>query len=169
MTRLGIWYSRRSSLDLIGYTDSDWAGCCDDRRSTTGGCCYLGNNLISWYSKKQNVVALSTAEAEYVAASCYCTQLIWMRQMLDDYGIHKEGFLVLCNNTSAISISKNPVHHSRSKHIDIRYHFIRDLVEDNVCNIEHIGMSEQLTDILTKPMESEKFERLRKGLGLYLQ
>ncbi|XP_051134932.1 secreted RxLR effector protein 161-like [Andrographis paniculata] len=129
---LGLWYSNRSSLDLIGFTDSDWAGCCDDRKSTTGGCFYIGDNIVSWSSKKQNSIALSTAEAEYIAAGSCCAQLLWIRQMLHDYGIVQDSFTLFCDNTSAINIFKNPVQHGRTKHINIRYHFIRDLVENGV-------------------------------------
>ncbi|CAA7042069.1 unnamed protein product [Microthlaspi erraticum] len=105
-------------------------GCADDRKSTSGGCFFLGNNLIAWLSKKQNSVSLSTAEAEYIALGSCCTQLIWMRQMSADYGMESGPFLVYCDNKSAIDISKNPVQHSRTKHIDIRHHFVRELVEE---------------------------------------
>ncbi|XP_031101945.1 secreted RxLR effector protein 161-like [Ipomoea triloba] len=84
---LGIWYSSESSTQLVGFTDADWAGNIDDRKSTSGGCFYLGSNLVSWLSKKQNSISLSTAEAEYIAVGSSCAQLIWMKQMLADYGI----------------------------------------------------------------------------------
>ena len=83
----GIWYSRDSNEYLAGYSDADWAGCIDDRKSTSGGCFYLGNNLVSWMSKKQNSISLSTAEAEYIAAASGCAQLLWMKKLLHDYGI----------------------------------------------------------------------------------
>ncbi|CAA7042426.1 unnamed protein product [Microthlaspi erraticum] len=127
---LGIFYSKGSNRNLAGYCDADWAGCADDRKSTSGGCFFLGNNLIAWLSKKQNSVSLSTAEAEYIALGSCCTQLIWMRQMSADYGMESGPFLVYCDNKSAIDISKNPVQHSRTKHIDIRHHFVRELVEE---------------------------------------
>ncbi|XP_051127606.1 uncharacterized mitochondrial protein AtMg00810-like [Andrographis paniculata] len=165
-SELGLWYSKRSSLDLIGFTDSDWAGCCDDRKSTTGGCFYIGENLISWSSKKQSSIALSTAEAEYVAAGSCCAQLLWIKQMLKDYGIEKESFVLWCDNTSAISISKNPVQHGRTKHIEIRYHFIRTLMEAEVCKLQHIGTNFQKADIFTKALDSERFEKLRRELGM---
>ncbi|CAA7013023.1 unnamed protein product [Microthlaspi erraticum] len=123
---LGIFYSKGSNRNLAGYCDADWAGCADDRKSTSGGCFFLGNNLIAWLSKKQNSVSLSTAEAEYIALGSCCTQLIWMRQMSADYGMESGPFLVYCDNKSA----KNPVQHSRTKHIDIRHHFVRELVEE---------------------------------------
>ncbi|CAA7039093.1 unnamed protein product [Microthlaspi erraticum] len=130
---LSIWGSftpKGSNRNLAGYCDADWAGCADDRKSTSGGCFFLGNNLIAWLSKKQNSVSLSTAEAEYIALGSCCTQLIWMRQMSADYGMESGPFLVYCDNKSAIDISKNPVQHSRTKHIDIRHHFVRELVEE---------------------------------------
>ncbi|VVA41345.1 PREDICTED: Copia, partial [Prunus dulcis] len=88
-TTFGVYYSFDSNVELAGYSDADWAGSIDDRKSTTGGCFYIGNNLVSWFSKKQNCVSLSTAEAEYIAAGSCCTQLLWMKQMLNDYGIHQ--------------------------------------------------------------------------------
>ncbi|KAG9442558.1 hypothetical protein H6P81_018412 [Aristolochia fimbriata] len=126
-TQLGIFYSNSSTVALAGYSDADWAGNSDDRKSTSGGCFYLGTNLVAWYSKKQNSISLSTAEAEYIAAGSCCTQLLWMKQMLADYGFEQDTLTVFCDNTSAIDISKNPVQHSHTKHIDIRYHFIREL------------------------------------------
>ena len=101
--------------------------------STSGGYFYLGNNLVSWISKRQNFVSLSTAEAEYITAGICCTQLLWMKKLLHDYGIPQETMCVFCDNTSAINLSKNPVQHSKSKHIEIRYHFIRDLIEKELC------------------------------------
>ncbi|KAG7559036.1 Integrase catalytic core [Arabidopsis thaliana x Arabidopsis arenosa] len=129
-TDYGLYYSKQTNQNLVGFCDADWAGNLDDRRSTTGGCFFLGNNLISWHSKKQSSVSLSTAEAEYIAMGSCCTQLLWMKQMLLDYGMISNTLLVYCDNMSSINISKNPVQHSRTKHIDIRHHFIRELVEN---------------------------------------
>ncbi|KAG9449455.1 hypothetical protein H6P81_009420 [Aristolochia fimbriata] len=109
MINLGIWYAAATSNVLAGYCDADWAGNTDDRKSTSGGCFYLGTNLVSWYSKKQNSISLSTAEAEYIAAGSCCAQLLWMKQMLEDYGVPSGVLTVYCDNTSAINISKNPV------------------------------------------------------------
>ncbi|KAH9671430.1 hypothetical protein KPL70_017375 [Citrus sinensis] len=131
----GIWYTNDTNSSLAGYSDADWAGNADDRKSTTGGCFYLGNNLVSWHSRKQNSISLFTVEAEYIAAGSCCTKLLWMKQMLADYGIVQDILTVFCDNTSAINISKNLVQHSRTKHIDIRHHFIRDLVESKTLNI----------------------------------
>jgi hypothetical protein len=122
--KFGIWYPKRSSL--IGYSDADWAGCKIDRKITSGTCQFLGRSLVSWASKKQNYVALSTAEAEYIAAGHCCAQLLWMRQTLRDYGYKLSKVPLLCDNENAIRMADNPVEHSRTKHIDIWYRFLRD-------------------------------------------
>jgi hypothetical protein len=124
--KFGLWYPKGSTFDLIGYSDADWAGCKIDRKSTIGTCQFLERSLVSWASKKQNSVALSTVEAEYIAASHCCAQLLWMRQTLRDYGYKLSKVPLLCDNESAIRMADNPVEHSRTKHIDIRYHFLRD-------------------------------------------
>ena len=105
----GLWYSKDSNVCLAGYLDAEWAGSVDDRKSTLGGCFYLGNNLVSWMSKKQNSVSLSTAEAEYIVVGSCCTQLPWMKKLLHDYGIPQDTMCVFCDNTNAINLSKNPV------------------------------------------------------------
>ncbi|CAA7043509.1 unnamed protein product [Microthlaspi erraticum] len=163
---LGIFYSKGSNRNLAGYCDADWAGCADDRKSTSGGCFFLGNNLIAWLSKKQNSVSLSTAEAEYIALGSCCTQLIWMRQMSADYGMESGPFLVYCDNKSAIDISKNPVQHSRTKHIDIRHHFVRELVEEKQVVLEHVVTDLQLADLFTKPLDFNRFVTLRNSIGI---
>jgi hypothetical protein len=119
----GLWYPKGSTFDLIGYSDADWAGCKIHRKSTSGTCQFLVRSLMSWASKKQNSVALSTAEAEYIAA-CHCyAQLLWMRQTHRDYGYKLSKVPLLCDNESAIRMADNSVEHSRTKHIAIWYHF----------------------------------------------
>ncbi|XP_065623620.1 uncharacterized mitochondrial protein AtMg00810-like [Quercus suber] len=162
----GIWYTKDSNECLAGYSDADWAGCINDRKSTSGGCFYLGNNLVSWMSKKQNSVSLSTTEAEYIAAGSCCAQLLWMRKLLHDYGISQDIMCVFCDNTSAINLSKNPVQHSKSKHIEIHYHFIRDLVEDKTVCLEFINTDNQKADIFTKPLDGPRFESLCKTIDV---
>ena len=148
--------------------DSDWASNADDRKSTTSGCFYVGANLVAWMSKKQNYVSLFTAEAEYIAAgSCY-SQLLWMKKVLTDYGISQDTMVVYCDNSSAIDISKNPVQHSKTKHIEIRYPFIRDLVERKIVCLEYIPTERQNADIFTKPLDISKFETLRQVIGVIL-
>ncbi|KAK2437932.1 putative mitochondrial protein [Trifolium repens] len=164
----GIMYSHCENSTLYGYCDADWAGSADDRKSTSGGCFFLGTNLISWFSKKQNCVALSTAEAEYVAAGSSCSQLVWMKQMLKEYDVEQDALTLYCDNMSAINISKNPVQHSKTKHIDIRHHYIRDLVESKIVVLEHVGTKEQIADIFTKALDAVQFEKLRGKLGICL-
>ncbi|KAK2364020.1 putative mitochondrial protein [Trifolium repens] len=164
----GIMYSHCEDSTLYGYCDADWAGSADDRKSTSGGCFFLGTNLISWFSKKQNCVALSTAEAEYIAAGSSCSQLVWMKQMLKEYNVEQNALTLYCDNMSAINISKNPVQHSKTKHIDIRHHYIRDLVENKVVTLEHVGTKEQVADIFTKALDAVQFEKLRGKLGICL-
>ncbi|KAL1217630.1 Retrovirus-related Pol polyprotein from transposon RE2 [Cardamine amara subsp. amara] len=162
----GIFYSKDTHDNLIGFCDSDWAGSADDQKSTSGGCFFLGNNLISWHSKKQNSVSLSTAEAEYIVLGSCCTQLVWMKQMLLDYDKTSDTMAIFCDNTSAINIAKNPVMHSHTKHIAIRHHFIRELVENKTVAIAHIPTEQQLADIFTKPLDYVRFITLRKSLGV---
>ncbi|XP_065617665.1 secreted RxLR effector protein 161-like [Quercus suber] len=122
----GVWYSKDTNGVLAGYSDADWAGNADDRKSTSGGCFYVGNNLVSWMSKKQYSISLSTAEAEYIAASICCTQLLWMQKLLHDYGISQEHLTIYCDNTSAINLFKNPKADLFTKPLDSkRFEFLR--------------------------------------------
>jgi hypothetical protein len=121
--KFGLWYPKGSTFDLIGYFNADWVECKIDRKSTSGICQFLGRYLVSWASKKQNSLALSTAEAEYITAGHCCAQLLWMRQTLRDYDYKLRKVPLLCDNESAIRMADNPVEHSRTKYIDIRYHF----------------------------------------------
>ena len=134
----GLFYSKESNLSLASLFYSEWDGNTDDRKSTTGRCFYVGANLVAWMSKKQNSVSLSTAEAEYIVAGSCCSQLLWMKKVLTNYGISQDTMVVYCDNSSAIDISKNLVQHSKTKHIEIRYHFIRDLVERKIMCLEYI-------------------------------
>ncbi|KAK6148043.1 hypothetical protein DH2020_018955 [Rehmannia glutinosa] len=124
----GLFYPKNENFSLKGYSDSDYVGCRVDRKSTSGTCQMLGNRLVSWFSKKQNSIATSTVEAEYIAAGSCCAQVLWMRQQLRDYEIEEKEISIMCDNTSPIAITQNHVLHSRTKHIDVRYHFIRDHV-----------------------------------------
>ena len=135
---IGLWYSKDSQINLLGYSDADFAGCKLDRKSTSGTCQFLGVNLISWFSKKQNSVALSTAEAEYIAVGSCCAQILWIKQQLEDFGIKLNETPIKCDNTSAINLSKNPIQHSRSKHIEIRHHFIREHVQNKNIILEYV-------------------------------
>jgi hypothetical protein len=162
----GLWYPKGTSFSLCGYTDSDWAGDQDDRKSTSGACQFLGRSLVCWSSKKQNCISLSTAEAEYVAAASGCTQLLWMRQTLKEYGVHCDKVPLLCDNESAIKIAYNPVQHTRTKHIEIRHHFIRDHVARGDIELAYVATKDQLADIFTKPLDEARFCYLRHELNI---
>jgi hypothetical protein len=164
--RLGLWYPKGSSLDLMGYSDSDHAGCKIDRKSTTGGCHFLGGKLVSWTSKKQTAVSLSTAEAEYISAASCCAQILWMKNQLTDYGVKYTKTPIFCDNTSAIAISHNPVMHSKTKHIDLRYHFIRDHIIKGDIELHFIPTDQQLADVFTKPLDVKTFKHLISELGM---
>jgi hypothetical protein len=151
---------------LIGYSDSDYARCKVDRKSTSGTCQFLGRSLVSWSSKKQTSVALCTAEAKYVAAGQCCTQLLWMRQTLRDIGYTLSKVPLLCDNESAIHMADNPIEHSRTKHIDIRHHFLRDNQQKGDIEVYHINTENQLADIFTKPLDEKRFCRLRSELNV---
>jgi hypothetical protein len=165
MPCFGIWYPKGSTFDLIGYSDSDYAGCKVDRKSTSGTCLFLGRSLVSWSSKKQTSVALSTAEAEYVVVGQCCAQLLWMRQTLQDFGYNLSKVPLLCDNESAICMADNPVEHSRTKHIDIQHHFLRDHQQKGDIEVFHISTENQLANIFTKPLDEKTFCRLRSELN----
>ncbi|WVZ75462.1 hypothetical protein U9M48_023512, partial [Paspalum notatum var. saurae] len=138
---LGLWYSSGSSLSLRGFSDADHAGCRIDRKSTSGTCQLLGTSLVSWSSRKQASVSLSTTEAEYIAAGRCCSQLLWMKATLSDFGLKFGKIPLLVDSTSTISIAKNPVLHSRTKHIDVRFHFLRDHYEKGDIDLVYVVSS----------------------------
>jgi hypothetical protein len=164
--KFGLWYPRGSTFDLIGYSDADYARCKIDRKMTSGTCQFLGRSLVSWASKKQNSVAPSTAEVEYIAAGHCCAQLLWMRQTLRDYGYKLSKVPLLCDNESAICMADNPVEHSHTKHIDIRYHFLRDHQQKGDIEIAYVSTHNQLADIFTKPLDEKTFSKLRNELNI---
>ncbi|KAJ9566192.1 hypothetical protein OSB04_002158 [Centaurea solstitialis] len=154
---LGLWYPKDSSFELISFTDSDYGGCKLDRKSTSGSCQFLGDKLVSWTSKKQNCVSTSTAEAEYVAAASCCSQVLWMKTQLLDYGYKLKRVPIYCDSESAIAITSNPVQHSKTKHIDIRYHFIKDNVEKGNIEMFFVQTDYQLADLFTKPLDEKHY------------
>ena len=163
---IGLWYPKRTNFELSGFSDADFAGYKVDRKSTSGCCQFLGSSLISWHSKKQNSVALSTAEAEYIAVGACCAQVLWIAQQLQDLGHNVKGIPINCDNTSAISIAKNPVQHSRTKHIDVRHHFLRDHVEKGDIVLNFVPTNSQVADIFTKPLSEDRFNVLRLEFGM---
>ncbi|KAJ9547263.1 LOW QUALITY PROTEIN: hypothetical protein OSB04_019806 [Centaurea solstitialis] len=155
---LGLWYPKSSGYELTGYTDADHRRCKLDRKSTTGHIQFLGDKLLA--SKKQNCVSVSTAEAKYVAAASCCSQIIWMRTQLRDYGFKFDKILIYCDSKSAIAISCNPVQHTKTKHIDIRYHFIKDHVEKGTIELYFVNTEFQLADLFTKALDEKRFNFL---------
>ncbi|KAJ9535957.1 LOW QUALITY PROTEIN: hypothetical protein OSB04_un000880 [Centaurea solstitialis] len=160
---LGLWYPKGSGYELTGYTDADHGGCKLDRKSTTGHIQFLGDKLVSWASKKQNCVSLSTAEAEYVAAASCCSQIIGC---LRDYRFKFDRIPIYCDSKSAIAISCNPVQHTKTKHIDIRYHFIKDHVEKGTIELYFVNTEFQLVDLFTKALDEKRFNFLITKLGM---
>jgi hypothetical protein len=137
-----------------------------DRKSTFKTCQFLGQSLVSWSSKKQNFIAISIAEVEYVAAGSCCAQLIWMRQTLNDYGYTMNHISLLCNNESDIKIAYNSCEHSTTKRIDIRHYFLRDHVIKGDIVVSHIGTNDQLADIFTNPLDEKRFCELKSELNI---
>jgi hypothetical protein len=163
---IGLWYPKGANLELVGYLDSDFAGSLVDHKSTSGACHLLGRSLVSWSSKKQNSVALSTTEAEYIAAGACCAQILYMKQSLLDYGVQLCSVPLLCDNESAIKFAKNPVLHSRTKHIDIRHHFLREKEANGDIALQNVRSEEQLVDIFTKPLNERTFVSLRNEFNV---
>lgn len=164
----GLVYSEDSRNNVLnGYSDSDLAGLLDDRRSTSGMVFYLNESVVTWVSQKQHCVALSSCEAEFMAATAAACQAIWLRNVLGQITSEFVGPVVLCiDNRSAIDLAKNPMFHGRSKHIDARFHFIRECVERGEVVLKHVTSNEQRADILTKALVKSKFESMRKLLGV---
>ncbi|GKD89417.1 hypothetical protein Tco_1364924 [Tanacetum coccineum] len=160
--KLGLWYPKDSPFDLEAYTDSDYAGASLDRKSTTGGCQFLGSRLISWQCKKQTIVANSTTEAEYVAASNCCGQVLWIQNQMLDYGYNFMNTKIFIDNESTICIVKNPVFHSKTKHIKIRHHFIRDSYEKRLIQVIKIHTDHNVADLLAKAFDIDDWNRLEK-------
>ncbi|KAF2304706.1 hypothetical protein GH714_037543 [Hevea brasiliensis] len=137
---------------------SDWAGSSVDRKSTTGFCFTLGSGVVTWRSKKQPTVAISSCEAEYVAGGAAACEAVWMRKLLLDLGMKQEGATeIYSDSSSAIAMTKNPVFHGRAKHIEIKHHFIRELVAKEEISLKFCNSDEQIADIFTKALPYSKF------------
>jgi len=163
----GCHYQRKKGAHLIGYSDSDLAGDIDTRKSTTGVIFFLGSSIITWQSQKQKVVALSSCEAEYIAATAAACQGVWLACLLAEFrGEKSRAFSLKIDSESALQLSRNPVFHDRSKHIDVRYHYIRECIEENRVMLESIGTVEELADILMKALGRVRFCELRSKIGI---
>ncbi|GJS63349.1 hypothetical protein Tco_0677913 [Tanacetum coccineum] len=165
-THLGLWYPKEPDIETVVYADSDHAGDYVDRKSTSGIFTFMGCCLTSWFSKKQTALAISTTEAEYVSARKACQQALWMKQALIDYDIRLEDISIMCDNKGATYLIKNSMQHSRTKHIKIRHHFLRDNVQKGNISIKKGSSEDNIADILAKPLKRESFNYLRVGLGM---
>nr|GEY58869.1 retrovirus-related Pol polyprotein from transposon TNT 1-94 [Tanacetum cinerariifolium]GEY59578.1 retrovirus-related Pol polyprotein from transposon TNT 1-94 [Tanacetum cinerariifolium] len=161
-----LWYSKDSSIALTAFVDVDHAGCHDTRRSTSGSMKFLIDRLISWSSKRQKSAAISSTKAKYIALSGCCAQVLWMRSQLTDYGLGFNKIPMYCDYKSAIALCCNNVQHSGSKHIDIRFHFIKEHVEKGVIELYFVNTEYQLADIFTKALGKDRIEFLMNKLGM---
>jgi|SRR5579871_5521089 len=163
---------RGSVSPLVGYTDADWAGDKDTRRSTSGYTFNIGSGAISWSSKRQPTVALSTCEAEYMAQTQAAKEAIWLKGLLVELSdmhnneLNPSAVILYGDNQGAIALAKNPVFHGRTKHIDIQHHFVREKVDSGDICLEYIPTEQQIADGLTKPLPRDRFEAFRKALGV---
>ncbi|XP_014517174.1 uncharacterized protein LOC106774644 [Vigna radiata var. radiata] len=163
----GLFFPGNSSLQLQAYSDADWAGCPDTRRSTTGWCMFLGNAPISWKCKKQHSVSKSSTEAEYRAMSAACSEITWLRGLLTELGVSQAQPTPLhTDNTSAIQIAANPVYHERTKHIEVNYHSIREAYDRRVITLPHVSTVVQIGDIFTKSLPRQRHNFLLGKLML---
>jgi len=157
-------------IALTGYSDSDWAGDHDTRKSTSGYVFNVGSAVISWSSKLQSTVALSSCEAEYIGQTNATKEAIWLRRLLNEIQLEAaneaQATIIYCDNQGAIALAKNPQFHARTKHIDIQHHFVRDKVSEGAVELQYIETENQVADGLTKPLDKIKFQRFREAIGL---
>ena len=155
----GIRYASNRGVLLLGYTDSDWGGNIIDQKRNSGYCYRLGSSMISWSSKKQVLVSQSTTEAEYIATSTTCREAVWLKNLLERLFSEKlEPTLIRHEKKIYIKISENPVFHDKLKHIEIKYHFIRYMVQKGTIKLQQIATDEKIVDVLTKPLSIMKFK-----------
>ena len=158
--------SCQTYVDVIGFTDADWAGDVVERKSTSGYVFQICGGTVSWRSKRQEIVALSSTEAEYIALSFAAQEPMWLRSFLKDLGYEQQTNILNEDNQGAIALSKNPDNHSGTKHIDVRYHYIRDLVEKKRVEVNYCPTNNNLADLMTKGLPRPRFEELCKKLGI---
>ncbi|GJU95235.1 hypothetical protein Tco_1319991 [Tanacetum coccineum] len=163
---MGLWYSKDIGMSVTSYADADHAGCQDTRRCTSGSAQFLGDKLVSWSLKKQKCTAISSTKDEYIALSGCCAQILWMHSQLTDYGFQFNKIPLYCDNKSVIALCYNNVQHSQAKHIDVRYHFIKEQVENEIVELYFVRTEYQLADIFPKPLPRERFNFLIEKLGM---
>lgn len=161
----GILFSAKSDLQLHAYADADWASS-ECRKSTSGWCVFMGESLLTWKSKKQQTVSRSSAEAEYRSLASVTCEVIWLHNLLLDFGITKQPTLLYCDNKAAIHIATNPTFHERTKHVEIDLHFVREKVENGDLKLIHVRSNHQLADLLTKALPRAAFLQLLSKMGI---
>lgn len=166
-TKYGLWYPKGNNLIIQTFTGADWKRNVNDRKITSGETFYLGGCLVSWLRKKKTSISLSTTEAEYIVVTTSCTQVLWMKQTLQDIQVQfSEPIPIFYEHNSAINISKNHVMHSKTKDILIKYNFVREKVTQKNIKLEYVGTKKQITYIFTKPLPRESFQYLYQKLGI---
>ena len=164
----GLLFEDQGHEHIIGYTDADWAGSPSDRRSTSGYCVLVGGNLVSWKSKKQNVVVRSSAESEYRAMATATCELVWIKQLLGELKFGKiDQMELVCDNQAALHIASNPVFHERTKHIEIDCHFVREKILSGDIVTKFVKSNDQLADIFTKSLTCPRINYICNKLGTY--
>jgi hypothetical protein len=163
----GVLFRKNGHFKIECYTDADWAGSTDDRRSTSGYFTFVGGNLVTWRSKKQNVVSRSSAEAEFRGMALGICEILWLKFLLQDVGVnHSQPMKLFCDNKAARDIAHNPVQHDRTKHVEVDRFFIKEKLDNKVIEVPPIGTDDQVADILTKAVSSNKFSRFLDKLGM---
>ena len=161
-------YENRCHTQIVGYSDADWAGSPTDRHSTSGYCVFIGGNLISWRSKKQDVVVISSVEAEYRAMALATCELIWLKNLLQELRFGKDEHMkLICDNQAALHISSNPIFHERTKHIEVDCHFIREKIASGCITTSFVNSNNQLVDIFTKSLRGPRMKYICDKLGAF--
>ena len=164
----GLRFTYSDEFVLSGFADADWAGCVDTRKSTSGEFFKLGNNPISWRSKKQSIVALSSCEAEYVSLCSATQEVVWLRRLLKSVGFTQNNPTTMYeDNQGAICLSKKSKDHSRTKHVDVKYHYTREIIEKNIVTLKYCPTGDMIADTLTKGLPKPAFEKFRAEMGVH--
>ena len=165
--QLGLSFQRSSSTLVSAFSDADWAGCLDDRRSTGGFAVFIGPNLVSWSARKQATVSRSSTEAEYKALANATSELVWVEAVLRELGVQLRDISCLwCDNLGATYLSANPIFHARTKHIEIDYHFVRQRVVSKNLEIKFISSKDQVADGFTKALPVKELDEFKHNLNL---